>query len=118
MTVLTLQPATQVQVQPTALTETIRISGELATLLCTPSKGLLGAIKTNFRLLADLIEALPPTLVSLGTMGYLRIRVESSSRLHDTQEFNASRYQLLEMSRKLSRIAELADMSSMKFSRM
>lgn len=91
------------------LAEAIRISGELAVALSAPLASMQGVLDASFRLLKEVIEALPPTVVSLSTMCYLRMRVESSSLLHDAEEYHASIYQLREMSRKLARIAATAD---------
>jgi hypothetical protein len=91
------------QIRPNeALEAAVTASGFLANWMKEPDLASLELIERTFGILAGLIEAFPPTVISLDTMCYLRNHVNSSRLLFNAGEWGAAGYQLLQIYRKLT----------------
>ncbi len=86
-----------------ALAGAVQVSGFLADWMQEPDLATLDLVEPTFETLAEMVEALPPTVADVGTMCYLRNQIVSSHQLFNTGEWGAAGHQLRQVHRKLDR---------------
>ena len=82
------------------LTDAVSLSRSLAEMSAAPTHSMAEADEL-FALLAERIEALPPTVADLPTMVHLRNRLHSAMDYSAAGEFGAAKYELRQLHRKL-----------------